>query len=278
MLSNARIVALCAVAGIAAGIGWLVLHGASPYMPAINLLAAATGAIAAIFLARSSQFRGRTLDAIALVACVAIVAPLLFGPRMEGVARWLAVGPVQLQPAMILLPLVLILHARDPRQTSTVALAFTAVALAFQPDRSMVTALAATLFVLAVLQGGLAAWGLVIWSMASATMAFARPDPLGPVPLVENVLNDAFAQGLTSGLTMTIAAVLMILPSFTVRSAVPSARIAFATCWVILIAASVVGPFPTPVLGFGASGVLGYVLSLAALAASHPSAASRLRR
>ena len=278
VVSEARLAALCAAAGIAAGIVWLILRGASPVMPAINLLAAAIGVTAVIPLARAMQARVQTLDVIAVLSCVAIAAPLLFGPRVEGIARWVELGPVRLEPAMIVLPLALILHARDPRQTSTVALALTALALAFQPDRSMATVLAATVFVLALLQGGLAAWGLVAWSIATAAMAFARPDPLAPVPFVENVLNDAFAHGLASGLVMTLAAGLVVLPAAIARSTMPAARIAFATCWGFLLAASVVGPFPTPVLGFGASGVLGYVLSLAALTASHYSAASRLRR
>ena len=276
MFSDARISGLCATAGVAAGTIWMILRGASPVMPATNVLAAVIGIGGAIFLTRAMRAGERTTSAIAVVACIAIVAPLLFGPRVEGVARWLALGPVRLQPAMIVLPLALILHAGDPRRISTVALALIALSLAFQPDRSMATALAVTVLVLAVLRGGLAAWGLAAWSVALAAIAFARPDPLVPVPFVENVLNDAFAHGYASGLALTLAAGIMLLTPALTRSAHP-VRIAFAIIWTILLAASVIGPFPTPVLGFGASGVLGYVLSLAGLVGRHDSA-SRLSR
>ena len=277
-VSDARVAVVCATAGVAAGVVWLMLNGASPVMPATNLLAAAIGTVLVIALRRAMRTRGRVLDAVAIFSCVAIIAPLLAGPHAEGIARWLSLGPVRIQPAMILLPLALILHGRDPRRTSTVAMAITAVALALQPDRSMATALAATVLVLAVLHRGWVPWGLAAWSIAMAAIAYSRPDPLSPVPFVENVLNDAFAHGLASGLVMLLAAGVLVLPAVTARSTVPAARIAFATCWGMLLAASVVGTSPTPVLGFGASGVLGYVLSLAALATSRYSAASRLRR
>lgn len=277
-IADNLIAALCATASIASGVVWLISRGAPAAMPVTNVLAGAIAAVAAVPVIWAMRSRTRLSSAIAVLLCIAAAAPLLLGPHVEGVARWLAVGLLRIQPAMILLPLALILHARDPRRISTAALTLTALALAFQPDQSMATMLAATVSILALLQGGWAAWGLAAWSVANAAMAFTRPDPIAPAPFVENVLNDAFAQGFASGLIMTLAAGLMVLPAATARLAPPSARIAFATCWMALLGASVVGSYPTPVLGFGASGVLGYVLSLAALAASVYSPASRLSR
>jgi hypothetical protein len=36
----------------------------------------------------------------------------------------------------------------------------------------------------------------------------------------------------------------------------------FASCWLTLIAAAAMGAYPTPIVGYGASAIIGYFLSL----------------
>jgi hypothetical protein len=51
-----------------------------------------------------------------------------------------------------------------------------------------------------------------------------------------------------------------------------NAATVFAAVWLTILAAAAIGNYPTPLLGYGGSGVLGYLLCLAAL----PRSARRL--
>jgi hypothetical protein len=45
---------------------------------------------------------------------------------------------------------------------------------------------------------------------------------------------------------------------------------AFGAVWLAALTASVLGHYPTPLIGYGTSAILGYALSFAVLAASPP--------
>jgi hypothetical protein len=80
---------------------------------------------------------------------------------------------------------------------------------------------------------------------------------------VENVLADALGAGAGTALLAAAAVGLMLSPGLLLRSATPPAvLLAFAGVWVGALAASLAGSYPTPVVGFGGSAILGYLLSI----------------
>jgi hypothetical protein len=84
---------------------------------------------------------------------------------------------------------------------------------------------------------------------------------LPPVPFVEAVLASAWAAG---GVPMVVAAMglaFLFAPALQATAPIHS-RACFAAVWGSALTASLIGPYPTPVLGFGGSAIVGYLLSV----------------
>ena len=116
------------------------------------------------------------------------------------------------------------------------------------------------------LRSGRGAIAAIAAALAAAALAIsiARTVALPPVPFVEQVLAQAAAQGPVPALLAALAIAFLFLPARTGSRPVAHA---FAATWAAGLAASLLGPYPTPVVGFGGSAVLGYVLSVGLLIA-----------
>ncbi|HEX8216094.1 MAG TPA: hypothetical protein VF577_01400, partial [Allosphingosinicella sp.] len=203
-----------------------------------------------------------------LALALPILLTALFGAAVDGASRWVSVGPLNLQVSLILLPAMLLLYARRPDWIGTAGMIVASVALALQPDRAMAGVLAAGL--LAVLVSSRSADAIV--AAAGGILAFAAtlvsPDGLPAVPYVDGVLYTAFSVHILAGLAVTIGAGLLVLPAaigLWREAGERSAFLAFGTCWAGVIAAAALGNYPTPLVGYGGSAVLGYLLSVALL-------------
>ncbi|HEX5872847.1 MAG TPA: hypothetical protein VFY65_20590, partial [Longimicrobium sp.] len=118
-----------------------------------NLAAWLVGTLLCIGLWRSrgSARRSRWLDVAAVLTLAALAATLLV-PGVDGVHRWLPLGPVRLHAAAVLLPLLLVAlrglaQARGWWISAGVA-AGVAVILLLQPDAAQATAFAAGCLIL----------------------------------------------------------------------------------------------------------------------------------
>jgi hypothetical protein len=88
------------------------------------------------------------------------------------------------------------------------------------------------------------------------------------VPFVEHVIQDALGVGPLSALLVLAAAILMFAPA--VSRPLGRPQLAFFGVWIAAMAVALLGPYPTPVLGFGGSGVFGFILSAGLLALAPP--------
>jgi hypothetical protein len=87
------------LAAVAGGIGWMLTAGAPPMFAAVNLVAALLAlAIAAVLYRKPSQ----KLELVVLwLAPVAMAASIAIGPDVDGVHRWIAIGPLRLHAAAL---------------------------------------------------------------------------------------------------------------------------------------------------------------------------------
>ncbi len=256
----------------------MMAHEAPLALPAINLASAAIGFL--LLLLARKPFAGLVVKRPAWVASIVLCLQsiTLASPGIEGVHRWISLGSVRLHPAAIgdpvlLLAVVVLWHRR--RMWS--AISFVAVALALrvvQPDAGQATALAAGVGVLALVSGSKSAERLTMIAVAAGgvVLAWRRPDPLPPVDMVENIVARAFELNPLIGslslgsLAMLPAAALWQTATASTR---PSRWPAPATAIAAYLSANLLvvlwGEFPTPVLGFGASPILGAILALGLL-------------
>jgi hypothetical protein len=137
-----------------------------------------------------------------------------------------------------------------------------------QPDRAMAGTLAAALAALwlwrrepPVTVGAVAA----VCGFA-ATMLSA--DVVAPVSFVEQVVQSAFAFHVLTGLAIVAGLATMLVPAAVGLGARARERevfVVFAAAWLAVIAFAIVGNYPTPLVGYGSSAILGYCLSAAML-------------
>lgn len=248
----------CAAGAVGLGVLYLLAAGAPARHVAINLAALVVGfaAYATIVLPRWRLGAARhvVLPALGL----ALLATALLGAPVEGAARWLALGPLNLQVSLIVLPAMVVLFARRPDSAGAAGVAIAALALALQPDRAMATALLA----------GLAAVALsrrerpVVIALAAAAASFAatlmQPDNLPATPFVDHIYYSAFAVHPAAGLGLILGSLLLLVPALAGRAP----GLAFGAVWLAIVAAAAVDNYPTPLVGYGGSAIVGYLLSL----------------
>lgn len=270
---RADVAALIGGAG-AATIGIVTLHtgGAPTSYAIVNAAAVGAGLLFAALLFRIPR---RAEGPLALTAALALLATALWGMEIEGVRRWATLpGAIQVQPALLLLPLLLAMHARRAGDLwHAAAMLVAAVAIAAQPDRSM--AIALVLVAVAMWLADRTRMTLLVLCVAALSLVatWARPDPLAGVTFVEWVIADGWQAGPMRGAILSLGALAMLAPLLALPAASAEQRraiIAFALCWGGLTLASLIGPYPTPLLGYGASGIIGYFVSLIALRQSAP--------
>jgi hypothetical protein len=252
-------------ATVATGLGIAVMAagGAPASYAIINTAALVIGmALLAVVLRQ----RGDTLrldGAFILAASIGLLATAVLGITIDGAVRWVRIGAVSLQPSLVLLPLMIITFARRTDGPATLGMGVAALALALQPDRAMAGTLVAGLAVVAVQKANRQAVVALAAAVAGFTVTLLRPDVLPATAFVERVVADAFGRSAVAGGVVVAGIALLLLPAC---NRTEPARV-FAAVWLAIFVAALVGNYPTPLLGYGGSGIIGYLLGLAAMPA-----------
>lgn len=204
-----------------------------------------------------------------IAACaLALLLTLMSGVELQGARRWLALGPVQLHTASLVLPLAAWAFARglNDRRVAPLAAAV-ALALFYQNDAASSLAWALVLGAATLVQRPRQAvpWAVVAVGAILAYAAWSAPDTLPAVSYVEGLLSTTFA---TSPVLAALAGLLMLslpAPFLLVAASRPERRaeaLALAALWAGWIASNLLGNYPAPVIGYGAAPILAWGLSI----------------
>ena len=234
----------------------------------IILLALCAGLCFAPRMSRPWGFWGAATSA---VLALLLLAATLAQPGLEGVRRWVSVGPLQLHAAFIALPFLLVVfgqlfHAgtlRIAAWCTSAATTIAAILLVLQPDPSQATAFGVALVVLLFRRGSGTSidWITACAILLGALVAWTRPDPLASVPYVEGIVGLALNLGAPWGIASLLALALLPIPFIAVAFTRPhggSASLAVAVYYGLVSSMPLVGPYPVPLLGFGLSPMVGY--------------------
>ena len=244
-----------------AGVAYLAAAGAPAHYLAVNsgALLLALGWIA-IGRLPDSEVAKRALPAV-LFALFAL--PLLAGPDIGGVRRWLPLGPVSLHAGMLLIPLLGCLCARDPRYGRWVLGAAMSAAL-LQPDAASAAALTLVVAALAWMHRTPFFAAITALGLAACVIAFGVGN-LPPQPFVEHVFADAWAVQPLIALSLVAAVATGLVLLLTSRTMPREERFVLAAAMTGFTAMSLIGNYPTPLLGYGAAPILGFGLALGAV-------------
>jgi cell division protein FtsW (lipid II flippase) len=244
-----------------------------------NIAAWAVGTLLClgIWRTRTRSGRGRWFDFAAVLTLGALAATLV-APGVDGVHRWVPLGPLRLHAAAVFLPLLLVgmqglSQARGWWVSAGVAVGV-ALLLLLQPDAAQATAFAAgSLVLLLPLARRDPLRVICLLSLPLlAGLTWLRRDPLAPVAYVEGIVG--LAAGLGAGWAVAAAVSLLVLPVPFVlagRGAGKHAGLALGTYVTITVLAAFLGNFPVPVMGYGISPIIGYFAGLGILLRAAPS-------
>jgi cell division protein FtsW (lipid II flippase) len=238
-----------------------------------NLAACVIGILLCFTLARPRPSRrGDAGLPVAGVLALGFLAATWLDPGVRDVHRWVMLGPVRVHAGALVLPLVLAtlagLERAGRRRASTLLSVATALVLVLQPDAAQATAFVAGSIVLLLprrpAEGG--AWIRLVPLLALGGLSWLRVDPLAPVPHVEGIVG--LAAELGTGWGVAAVASLLLLPVPFLAARVPGdgrAGLALGTYVAVTILAPALGHFPVPVLGQGASPIIGYFAAIGLL-------------
>jgi hypothetical protein len=153
---------------------------------------------------------------------------------------------------------------------AAVALVVAGGLLAAHPDASQVLALCVGATVLLVQRkDGVVRSGVVLVGLVAATAwAFTQPDPLQPVPHVEEVFVLAFNQSWLAGVAVCGGAIAFLV-GLCWRSRTMPWLLAVAAYYAVLYACSLNGLTPAPLVGYGTGPILGFGIMVAVSRALH---------
>lgn len=255
---------VCGFGATAIGAGYLAAAGAPPHYLAIQLAALGIGLASIAILGRLPIARPERFSGLVLVLLGSLLlATASQGAPADGAARWVRFGALYVQTSLIVLPAMLLLFARHPGRIGSAAMALAALALALQPDRAMAGALAAALALLSLLRPDRPTMAAAAFGLAAFVAALARPDALPAVPFVDGILYSGFDLHPLVGAIVVAGALGLLLPAFGAGERAP--RWVFGASWLAIVTAAALGNYPTPLVGYGGSAVLGYLLSVALL-------------
>lgn len=276
----------CAAVSVAFGLVHLFAAGAPRRYLLINVGALAIGMIIAA-VARVAGMWNRDAAGVTTIAIGLLLSAIAWlGAPVAGASRWIHVAGLSLQPSLILLPAAMVVFAGRRDMLSSLGLTIAGVALAAQPDRAMAGTLASGLGVLWIARRREPAVTLaLVAAVAGFVVACIRPDAVPPAPYVEQVVQSSFAIHPLAGLAVVAGLVTMLIPTV-IGGRTPlgphraatrqsDAFLVFGAAWLAIIVSAIVGKYPTPLVGYGSSAILGYCLSAGALSSDRHGVDSR---
>jgi len=243
---------------VLAGLAYMVAFDAPRNYLAVNALTLLAGAVWTVFGGIPAGTAPRRIIVLVLLALLAL--PLLTGPQFDGVARWIPAGPVTLHAGMLTVPAIALLAAGD-RRYGPWLLTSAVLVCAFQPDTASALALTCAAAGIAIGDGDRRFGVVAIIGLITAAAA-ARAAELPPQAFVEHVIVDAAHRAPVAGfgLAFALAGSVFVICRFMRRDR--DARFGIAGALIGFAAASMIANYPTPLIGYGASAILGFALAL----------------
>ena len=256
---KARLPGLLALAiPVLAGIAYLSLMGAPASYAVLNAAALGIAALLLLFAPSLPDIRTRRVLSVVLIALLFL--PLVTGPYVNGIARWLPLGPFTLHSGALFLPALVVLAARDGDYAPPILLA-ALLAASLQPDAA--TGLAVMLATVG-LYNATKDWRLVLVAGIAlfASMVAGLRGELPAQPFVERVLVGlAFEQPVAAAaLGLALLAGFFVIAhalraEIAVRHALAGSLFGFSL-------AAVFSNYPSILIGYGAAPILGYGLAI----------------
>jgi len=250
--------ALVLVVPVLAGLVYQTLFGAPQSYIAVNAAALALGVLWAMFGRVPSSDMALRITAIGCAVLLAL--PLLTGPSIDGVARWLPLGGFTLHIGMTLIPLIAALSARIAT-TGPMLLLVGMMIVRFHPDMASALALSGAAFGLAIADRSRLAAIVGILGLATAGLTSLTGN-LPPQEFVERIIPDLMNVSPIMAVILMLSLIVSLALILRAPGTSRAPRYAVAGSLGGFILAALLGDYPTPLIGYGTAAIIGVALGL----------------
>lgn len=267
----------CAIAAAGLGLFFLYTAGAPGQYLILNLAALAAGLIMVLPFRRKDPVEAPFIGVISVGLGLALLATAVFGEEAYGARRWLSLGGVVFQPSLIGLPFLLVAFARSRDILTTTGLVMGTGAIALQTDYAMAGVMVASAGMAVMMKRDLPGLVMATAALTGFIVIGFQPAETSATPFINGVFHTAASTGSLASLAVWGGTALLLLPAVLGLGRGPQVAAAHATfgaTWLALIAQAYFGDHPVPVIAFGGSAIVGYLLSTLAL----PSGPSQSRQ
>lgn len=262
---KSRLISLLPLAlPVLVGLAYLWLVGAPRAYPAINAGALLIAVLLGLLVPAVEAPKVRRALAVFLITLLFL--PLLTGPHVNGIARWLPLGPFTLHTGALVIPALVVLAAREEDFAPPILLA-ALLAAVLQPDAA--TSLAVMLAAVGIYTAR-DDWRLIPVAGISffASLVAGLRGELPAQPFVERILVHLAFEAPAGALALALA----LLGSFFLLAHALAAerpvRHALAGTLFGFFLAALVSNYPTILVGYGAAPIVGFGLAIGLAAAS----------
>lgn len=209
----------------------------------------------------------RRSDFIPIIMIILLLIFPFFSRHSSDIHRWLSIGPVLIYTASILLPLALIYFDRTikhyPKGYTLGLVLIILIILLFQPDAGQLTAFSCAIALIIFRNSDkpvLTYSSLLVLSLF-ITLTWVFIDHLAPVSYVENILFLVKDMGILWFILGIISLILLVMPFFTL-GACNWMYFSLGIYFLTEILVTFFGNFPVPVMGYGLSPIIGYMIAM----------------
>jgi hypothetical protein len=227
------------------------------------------GLVSFFVVLRKYKKRSNSFYIFSILICLLFMTLTFINPSMNGVHRWLSIGVIRFNVAMIVLPILLINLYKISHVINfkaLVAITFViSVLLLVQPDASQLTGFAIPMMVILYSTNEkkyLSLFSSFILSIL-IVISWVFLDSLPPVTYVEGILNLVHSMGLIWLILGVLSLIILPLPlilSPPRNLKLPS--ICLGLYFIIIIISTFFGNFPVPLMGYGISPIIGYFIAI----------------
>jgi hypothetical protein len=263
-----KMAGLCAILATGLGLFYMHIGGAPARYLAMNAGALILGFVIVGMMALCARSVRPSAGAIALMLAGILLVTSLFGVGVHGATRWIGLGGLFVQTSLLIMPVMVLCFARVRDVLSTMGMVVAALAMALQPDRAMSGALAVGVLVLAFLKPERNVMIAMGAALCGFIAAMVQADHGPAMPFVDQIFFSAFDIHPLAGMAVLAGAALMIVPAlvgYVYQRSQRETYAVFGATWFVIVIAAALGNYPTPLVGYGGSAIIGYLLCLPGL-------------
>jgi hypothetical protein len=225
--------------------------------------------ISCYVLSKHSKIRKSNYGIIIIILILVLYVLTFIDLGIDGVHRWLSIGPINLYISSIFAPILIIefwtlLKSNNDLLVGVITV-IVAILLVLQPDASQLTAFSIPMIIIlfSKIKNKILSCFIIGILIFLVIISWILLDSLPAVIYVEEIVGLVMDMGLIWSILGIISLIILPMPFFFIskhNERIPSKCIGLY--FVIIIITTFFGNFPVPLMGYGISPIIGYLVAI----------------